>query len=215
MRTKTLLAIAAVMAACVATSEAQVFSVNAVGYVTKTIPTNSFALISNPLRAATNTIDALFAGVPDGTQVFLFNTASGFQSGTFDSLDGSFGAIGQRELLPGQGAFVRNPSTTEPLQITFVGEVMQGNLETQMPAGFSIVSSQVPQAGTAAELQFPQVSDGDQVYKFNAATQTYQISTFDELDGAFSPPVTLEVGEAVFVRLNAARTWTRNFSVNP
>ena len=47
---------------------AQVFSVNAVGYVNKTIPANGFAMISNPLKAADNTIDKLFAGVPAGTR---------------------------------------------------------------------------------------------------------------------------------------------------
>jgi hypothetical protein len=217
MRTKTLLLIAAVGAAGVATSMAQVFSVNAVGYVNKTIPANGFAMISNPLRAADNKIDALFAGVPNGTQVYRF-TATGFQVGTYDDLDESFGAIGQTELLPGQGLFVRNAQTT-PLTITFVGEVPQGTLTTQMPVGFSIVSSQVPQAGDAAALNFPRnkatgLSNGDQVYKFLTDTQQYQVATYDDLDDAFNRPVTFDVGEAVFVRLASPVTWTREFSVN-
>ncbi len=65
MRTKTVILIAAVCAAGAATSMAQVFSVNAVGYVNKVIPAGGFAMVSNPLRAATNTIDALFANVPN------------------------------------------------------------------------------------------------------------------------------------------------------
>lgn len=225
MRTKTLLLIAAVGAAGAVTSMAQVFSVNAVGYVNKTIPANGFAMISNPLKAATNTINALFAGVPNGTQIYVYTPGKGYDVGTYDDLDQSFGAtVGPMTLLPGQGVFVRNPGTS-PLTITFVGEVPQGTLNTAMVAGLQIVSSQVPQAGTAAELNFPNklahgLTAGDQVYKFivndpvPANNQKYQVSTFDDLDDNWAPPVSLDVGEAVFVRLAKAVTWTRQFNVN-
>jgi hypothetical protein len=120
--------------------------------------------------------------------------------------------------MPGQGVFVRNPAAN-PVTITFVGEVMQGNLSTQMPANFSIVSSQVPQAGTAEQLNFPRnaatgLTAGDQVYKFLPASQSYSVSTYDDLDDKFDKDVTFEVGEAVFVKLGKATTWTRQFSVN-
>lgn len=218
MRTKTLLLIAAVSAAGAATSMAQVFSVNAVGYVNKTIPANGFAMISNPLTAATNTIDALFAGVPNGTQVFKYTPGSGYTSGAFDDLDQNFGAFGSTQLLPGEGVFVRNPGGT-PLTITFVGEVPQGALSTPMVAGFQIVSSKVPQAGTAAELGFPSkaadgLTAGDQVYKFNPTSQSYVVSAYDDLDDDWAPPVSFDVGEAVFVKLAKPVTWTRQFSVN-
>jgi len=216
MRTKTLLVIAAVSAAGVATSMAQVYSVNAVGYVNKTIPAGQFMMISNPLNAATNTIDALFAGVPNGFQVYKYVTGTGYSIGTYDDLDQSFGALGKEELKPGQGVFVRNPSTS-PVTITFVGEVPQGQLDTPMVAGLQIVSSQVPQAGGTADLNFPDklaegVSAGDQVYKF--VDGKYAISTFDDLDDNWSPTFTLDVGEAVFVRLAKPVTWTRSFNVN-
>jgi len=224
MRTKTLLLIAAVGAAGAATSMAQVFSVNAVGYVNKTIPANGFAMVSNPLKAATNTIDALFAGVPDGTQVYIYTPGTGYTVGTFDSLDNSFGAAGKTTLLPGDGVFVKNPSAS-PLTITFVGEVPQGTLTKAMVAGFQIVSSQVPQAGTPAELSFPHtaaqgLTAGDQVYKFvtqdptPANNQKYLVATFDDLGDDFDKPLTFDVGEAVFVKLAKPVTWTRQFSVN-
>jgi hypothetical protein len=216
MRTKTLLLVAAISAAGAASSMAQVFSVNAVGYVNKTIPAGQFMMISNPLNAATNTIDALFAGVPNGFQVYKYTPGTGYTIGTYDDLDMSFGPLGSQELLPGQGVFVRNP-TTSPVTITFVGEVPQGNLSTPMVAGLQIVSSQVPQAGNTTDLNFPDstadgMTNGDQVYKF--VNGTYDIATFDDLDDAFDKNFTLDVGEAVFVKLGKAVNWTRDFNVN-
>jgi hypothetical protein len=216
MRTKTLLLVAAIGAAGAATSMAQVYSVNAVGYVNKTIPAGQFMMISNPLNAATNTIDALFAGVPNGFQVYKYTPGTGYTIGTYDDLDMSFGPLGSQELLPGQGVFVRNP-TTSPVTITFVGEVPQGNLSTPMVAGLQIVSSQVPQAGNTTDLNFPDstadgMTNGDQVYKF--VNGTYDIATFDDLDDKFDKNFTLDVGEAVFVKLGKAVNWTRDFNVN-
>lgn len=216
MRTKTLLLTAIVSAAGVASSMAQVFSVNAVGYVNKTVPANGFAMVSNPLNAADNTIDKLFAGVPNGTQIYLYTPGSGYQIGTFDDLDNSFGDVGKLKLEPGQGAFVRNP-TGAAITITFVGEVPQGNLVTPMVAGLQMVSSKVPQAGTLPELSFPNklahgLTAGDQLYQYT--TTGYNVATFDDLDDNWDKAITLDVGEAVFVRLQKPVQWTRQFSVN-
>jgi len=227
MRTKTLLLTAALSAAGVATSMAQVFSVNAVGYVNTKIPANGFALVSNPLNAADNTVNKLFAGVPAGTQVFIYSRTAanglnaGFNAGTYDDLDNAFlpAAVGNAQILPGSGVFVKNPTANE-LTITFVGEVKQGNLVTELNPGLQIVSSQVPQAGTAKELGMPStteqgLSPGDQLYQFNTTTQTYDVSTFDDLENGFLPALkTLNVGDAVFLKLAKAATWTRNFNVN-
>jgi hypothetical protein len=217
MRTKTLLTIAALCAAGVASSQAQVFSVNAVGYVNKTIPANSFAMIANPLQAATNTINALFAGVPEGFSVYVYQPGTGYSIGAFDALEGGFTppAVGNYELLPGGGVFVKNP-TAQPVSITFVGEVLQGTpLTTPLVAGLQIVSSKVPQAGTPAVLGLT-AAPGDAIYLYDVATQKYTISGYDDLEeGGFSPiPRALEVGEAFFLKKGAAGTWSRNFTVN-
>jgi hypothetical protein len=225
MRTKTLLLIAAVAAAGAATSMAQVFSVNAVGYVNKTIPGGGFAMINNPLKAATNTIDALFAGVPAGTQVYVYTPGKGYDVGTYDDLDSSFGpTVGPMTLMPGQGVFIRNPGTT-PLTITFVGEVPQGTLTTPMVTGLQMVSSQVPQAGSYTDLNFPNklahgLTAGDQLYKFvindpvPANNQKYVVATFDDLDDNWDRALNFDVGEAMFVSLQKPVTWTREFNVN-
>jgi hypothetical protein len=216
MRTKTALLIAAVCAAGIATSSAQVFSVNAVGYVNKEIPGNGFAMVANPLKAATNTINALFTGVPPGFQVYIFQKqGQAFDVGAFDDLEGGFvpASVGNAELLPGQGVFVKNP-TAQAITITFVGEVMQGHLTTDLVPGLQIVSSQVPQAGTATELGLTGAL-GDQIYQFNTATQQYDVSSYDDLENSFLPALKpLGVGEAFFLRKAAAGQWVRDFNVN-
>jgi hypothetical protein len=216
MRTKTLLLTAALSAAGIATSMAQVFSVNAVGYVTKTIPGNGFALISNPLIAADNSIGALFSPAPAGLQVFKFDSGTGsFAITTFDDLDGAFlpADVAALTVVPGEGVFVRNPTGSD-ITITFVGEVPQGSLSNPLPAGLSIRSSQVPQEGTAEDLGLVGVA-GDQVFQWNIANQGYDVSTFDDLDNAWLPPLgTLAVGEAFFLSKLAAGSWDRTFDVN-
>jgi hypothetical protein len=196
---------------------AQVYSVNAVGYVNTTIPKgNKLALISNPLDAGAgnNTIANLFKGAPDGTQVYKY-VGTTFVTATFDALDGAFtpADAANTAIVPGEGVFVRNTSSQD-LVVTFVGEVPQGKLDNVYPKGLSIRSSMVPQKGTAAALGFVGV-DGDQIYQFDTTTQGYNTSTFDGLDNAWSPALKeLAVGEAFFLRAANGGTWTRTFSVN-
>jgi hypothetical protein len=211
-----LLLSAAIGAAGIATTSAQVYSVNAVGYVNTKVPGGGFAMISNPLNAADNSINKLFTGVPGGFQVYVFNPTTGYTTLTFDDLDQSFGPAGDTtKLEPGQGVFVKTPAGPD-VTITFVGEVPQGNLQTPLVAGFQIVSSKVPQAGTATELGLPGAA-GDQVYQYDAATQNYITSTFDDLDNKYLNPAgeaKFGVGEAFWLKKTAAGSWDRQFSVN-
>jgi len=214
MRTKTLLLTAAVTAAGVATSMAQVFSVNAVGYVNTTLKPK-FNLISNPLRASNNSVGELFknmqGGVPPNLQVYKFN-GTAFTTATFDSIDLAFDKT--FDIMPGEGVFVNNPTTTDKV-LTFVGEVEQGNLVNPIPAGLSIRSSMVPQEGTVTVLGLPNgTTASDQIFQFNATTQAYTTASWDTIDGAWDRVITLKVGEAVFLRRSAAASWNRTFNVN-
>jgi len=217
MRTKTLLLTAAVSAAGIATSMAQgVFSVNAVGYVNTKVPAGKYALISNPLDAGAgnNTIANLFKGVAAGTQVFKYD-GKGFKTATYDDIDNAFlpADAAATEVKPGEGVFIRNAGSQE-LQITFVGEVPQGTLNNPIPAGLSIRSSIVPQAGDVNALGLKGAA-GDQLFKFVVAKQSYDVFGFDDIENNWLPSVpTVDVGEAFFYRSNAGGTWTRTFSVN-
>jgi hypothetical protein len=213
MRTKTLLLTAALSVAGIATSKAQaVYSVNAVGYV-NTALLAGYNLISNPLdNKATdgNKVKTLFASLAGGSQIFIFNSATGkYDTAQVDEFSGEItGTAANFDLKPGDGAFVRVDAAAT---ITFVGEVPAGQLSNPIPVGFSIKSSQVPQAGTATALGFP-AADGDQIFVFNESTQKYATSTYEF--GAWDTDPTIDVGEAVFVRTDAAKNWTRNFVIN-
>lgn len=211
MRTQLLLATAALAALGAFSASAQVYSVNAVGYVNVTVPAGAgrFALVANQLNASpNNAISNIFAGVPEGTLVYSWGGSS-FTIATFEFGEWSNGGV---EVGPGSGAFIRNPGATA-VTVTFVGEVPQGTLTTTYPAGFTLLSSKVPQAGALqATLGFTP-GEGDIVYKWNVADQRYDLSTFEFGEWAPSAP-SLAVGEGFFLKANAAGTWTRNFSVN-
>lgn len=209
MRTKTLILTAALGLVGIATSVAQVYSVNAVGYVNVAVPVG-FSMIANPLDAGTgnNVVSKLFASVPEGTTIYKFNSTTGSYSiNTFE-----FGEWGNaaETMAPGDGAFIKN-TTAAAFTVTFVGEVMQGNLSNPIPAGLSIKSSMVPQSGKLdADLKFP-VAEGDTVYQFNNSKNGYDLATFEF--GEWAAPVP-KVGESFFVKKAAAADWTRTFSVN-
>jgi len=219
MRTKALLLTAAFSAAGVATSMAQaVYSVNAVGYV-NTVIHPGFNLISNPLKATDNTIATLFKGSPVDTAVYKYIPGTGFAIAQYDGdvlafLPASAAAL---TVVPGEGVFVKNPTAAD-FTITFVGEVSQNQGTTKLshaiPKGLSIQSSEVPQAGTAADLGLVGSAD-DTVYQYDTTTHGYKISSFDGDTLAWAPPLgTLKVGEAFFFKSALGGTWIRDFNVN-
>jgi len=220
MRTKTLLLTAALAAAGIATSKAQVFSVNAVGYVnTSLVP--GFNLISNPLDNKNgNVIQDLFKNItptiPNALTIYKFVNGA-YKFAKYDDLAQSFSGGAETlsvDPLKGEGVFVNVPGSAT-LQATFVGEVPQGNLSVPLVKGFQIISSPVPQAGDATALGLKAVAQqGDTLYKWDPAAKKYIVSKFDDLVGDFGTPVTIGVGEAFFYNSAAAKNWTRTFSVN-
>lgn len=208
---------AALVAAGSIAANAQVFSVNAVGYVNKTVPAKGLALVSNPLIAQTNTVAGLLTGqVPEGTVVFLWNTTTKkYDSVSYQGADFGWDGPSTTEVKPGGGMFIKNPGATD-IKVTFVGEVPQGTpLTTQLVPGLQIVSSQVPQAGTPADLGLT-ANEGDKIYFWNTTTQKYDVAAYQGADFGWDPPLkTVDVGDAFFLSRTQAGTWTRNFTVSP
>jgi hypothetical protein len=215
MRTKTLLLTAALCAAGAASSMAQVYSVNAVGYVNVSLPLASgrpstFALIANPLNGTNNLLTTILPAPPETTRIYLF------RSGAFEIHEFSFGAYDTDTAInPGEGFFIEldNASATDPTVLTFVGEVPQGTLENPLPSGFSIRSSIVPQAGLLTADLGLTPGEGDRTYQFDRATQSYDISEFSF--GAWDSQPNVQVAESFwYERAGDATTWSRTFSVN-
>jgi hypothetical protein len=84
----------------------------------------------------------------------------------------------------------------------------------QVGAGYQLVGSKTPQAGSlTGPLKFP-VVDGDQVYLWKG--NKYAIYTADSLNepapwGAEIP--TVDIAEGFFSRKAAAANWVQNFTV--
>jgi len=218
MRTKTLLLTAALSVAGIASSMAQVYSVNAVGYVNKTIHPG-FNLVSNPLMQSNNTLNVLLPAPPNQTQVYTFTPGpgGGFQRRTFDTDIGGWDPDGLGTIDFGGGAFINNQSGSS-FVLTSVGEVAQGTLANPVPAGFSILSSKVPQTGLVTDVLLFPPANQDAVYKFvntGVPGGGYQRSIFDTDIGDWDPiQPSIEVGEAMFVSSVAGHIWTRTFTVN-
>ncbi len=217
MRTKTLLLTAALFAAGIAASMAQVYSVNSVGYVNKTLVTG-YSLISNPLNGTNNLLSTILPAPPDGTSVLKWDPAAqGFSSTSPLYIDG-LGWLDDMAFNPGEGFFVSNPGSS--VTVTFVGEVPQGSLTNGIAGGaYTLLANVVPQAIAldAPEVNFPAL-DGDSVLLWNPAAQTFSDVSPLYIDGlGWLPSAPLPaVGEGFFLSsaLGAPRSWVRTFSVN-
>jgi hypothetical protein len=239
MRTKTLLLTIALGAAGVAASSAQVYSVNAVGYVNLSI-LSGYNLIANPLNGTDNNLNTILPLANDGDGTTIFRFKPGIQNyGDAIQFFAGFGWFtvdvdpNWLVLPPGEGVFIQpGPSTPVPLNVTFVGEVPQGTLTTDLVGNgaYQILSSVVPQAlplgdgATPNTLQFPAV-DGDNVFIFNAATQTYKdpyqyfggfgwFSVNPDDPGPVGPTIPVATSFFVTKAGAASQQWTRNFTVN-
>jgi hypothetical protein len=213
MRTKTLLLTAALVAVGAASSMAQVYSVNAVGYVNVTIKPG-FNLIANPLVQTVKTLEALIPNPPDQTVYYKFSYGTGYSINTFDlSGVGAWDPNPAENVDLGGGGFLLNP-TASAFTVTFVGDVAQGTLTNPVGVGFNCISSKVPQAGTLTDLGYTPV-DGEVVYTFDAVLG-YTINTYDLSGvGGWDPAEpAIAVGEAFFASSPSAHPWTRAFSVN-
>jgi len=207
MRTKTLLLTAAICAAGVLSSmAANVTSVNVVGYVNVNVP-KGFSFIANQLVGASTSVKSLLttATVTDTESTVVYKWNAGFDGNTFDGADWD---NNDSTLNPGEGALIYAPAA---FTVTFVGEVKQGTLTTPVPAGFSIISSQVPQSGgLVTDLKFSPGAD-DIVYKWNSG---FDGNGFDGSAWDAGEP-TIDVGSAfLYYNAGAAKTWSRTFSVN-
>jgi hypothetical protein len=238
MRTKALLLTAALSAAGVATSMAQVYSVNAVGYVNRSV-NPGLAIVANPLNGTNNNLNTILPLAPDGSQdgvtIYRFNVA---QQNYSDAIQwvGGFGWFSANinedyTINPGEAFFLQN-SLAGPLNITFVGDVPQGSLHNPFPGANNLAlrSSQVPQEAPIGDpsqantLGFPAM-EGDTLYLFNPVTQSYKnayqfVNGFGWFSANADDPgpagPTIPVATGFFVQGVGAlsRSWDRTFSVN-
>ena len=196
-------------------SSAQVYSVNAVGYVNTTV-TPGFNLVVNPLNAGNNSISNLFQNmtpkVPAGSRIYFYNEASGtFETASYLPLKNAClpESVAAKEIRPGKGVLLFLGGQ-ESVTLTLVGEVLQGVLRNDLPPGYSIIGNQVPRPAV------PPGTPGDRIYKLNKTTGRYDMFTCANPGATWRPfPPIIGVGEAVFYFRagDTAGSWDQTFSV--
>jgi hypothetical protein len=228
MRTKTALITAALSLTGVATSMAQVYSINAVGYINLTLKPG-FNMVANQLnKSANNTLTEVFQGLPEGSQALKFDSSvQNYVIEFYDAENNRFvkedGVTpGTLTAAPGDGLFLFNGGAANAT-VTLVGEVPQGNLSVAIPSAFSLIATKSPQAlQLTAANSFPQEPEA-QYFGWNADAQNYTEIAFNDgsqwvkQDGTtpFLPIPAPAVGEGFFYFNPAAATsWVRDFSVN-
>lgn len=242
MRTKTLLILAALTAAGVATSMAQsVYSLNVVGYVNVPLLTSGGAapvtLVANPLMNANNNISNLFSvNIPNGSIIQRWcPTCNG---GDFDPVGYSYDAGSSSWvnsltsdhngfiLNPGEGIFFINAGGD--ITNTFVGDVIQGpytNILVQQNLA-NVIGSSAPLGGNWSNSIVSLVPANGDTMEFwdrikNGGDLADNALIYDAGASVWNATITLnqniDAGIGFFYfdgsGLTPPRVWVRNFSV--
>jgi hypothetical protein len=237
MRTKTLILSGIVAALSGASAMAQVYSLNAVGYINVDIPTG-FSIIADQLyltnQQTAQSIDAVFgqtllnggASTADpyvNCIVYPYTTAyvgaliveqvngtPAFWNNPAEAQGTSFN--------PGQACFIYNPGAD--FTMTFVGQVPQGSVTNQLQQGFNLISSIIPQTGAIdTDLGLvPGVNDIAYTYVSGHGYNTVNIyeSTGGPgfWSGGFSPTNTVGLGFFYYSASATPNKWVRTFTIN-
>jgi len=226
MRTKTLLAAAALVAAGAPSAMAQsnVYSLNVVGYVNvPLVGGGNFNMVANPLNNANNGITNIFTTASDGDQIYSWNAAIqdlGSTVYTYSSFAHTWD--GNRALRPGEAVFYLGTGGST-LTNTFVGDVVQGSYTNPVPiigsGSFNMIASSVPIGGSLTNAVVGiNSADGDQVYTWDVAVQDLgsSVATYSSFAHAWdNPNIAINPGIGFFY-LGTGPTqnpWVRNFTV--
>lgn len=219
MRTKSLLAAAAIVAAGALSSVAQsnVYSLNIVGYINVGVTNGNLHLLANPLKPSngdyniTNTVKLQDPG-SDGTTLFQWNAGTS----SWDSylwFDG-FGWFPDANQNLGEGFFLQ-PTLTQT--ITLVGEVQTGTSTNVIPTGLKLLGNKVPVAGP--EPGGAVGHDGDTVFTWDVPGNQWVSTLYFDGYGWFDNTAetngpSLKVAEGFFFQnTGGALNWIK--TLNP
>jgi hypothetical protein len=236
MRTKTLLAAAALVAAGALTSQAQnVYSLNVVGYVNLTLKPG-YNLVANQFSNSTTLIANVLTnitGLPDGSTFFSWN--AGAQDFTQPAnwigtppdgpawYNADYTAFATATAPRGNSYFIYNAGNANAT-LTLVGEVPQGTTSVAVPNNYGFLADVTPTSGQILTNGFP-IADDSTIALFDATAQDYT----QPLNGIATPPdgpawynadftavvpFAPAVGQGFLYRtIHGASTWNRNFTV--
>lgn len=138
-----------------------------------------FSTVANHLNHGNNTLAELFPNVPEGTLFYKYDGRGGY---TINAFHGGAWMRPNETFLPGEGAFIRNPSAD--FNVTFTGTKPSSSLLPPIYGSLNFLSFPVP-----SETALPRPNPGEAIFRWMAGSQTYRTSTFDDLDNAWIPPL--------------------------
>jgi hypothetical protein len=220
MRTKTILLSGVVAALSGASLMAQVYSLNAVGYINVTVP-NGFSIIADQLYSVNQStpqyisplLDSqLLDGAHNGVEIFKYSPTSGYTT-LITTSGGWAGPASTTTLNPGEAVFIYNPFPTN-LTLTFVGQVPQGSLTNTLLQNFNLASSIVPQAGAVDSALGLTPHAGDEVFLYDSVNgySTF-IAVTSGWAGGVAPNPAVGQGFFYYTGNAAGVSWTRTFTV--
>jgi hypothetical protein len=234
MRTKALLATAAVIASGVVTSMAQVYSANIVGYINLNLVTK-YNLVTVQLSGPTNQVNPALANstLADNSLLYQWDFTNKKYAQALTSFggqwyDASFN-LATNPVVLGQAFYIFNAGTAAAT-LTLVGDVPQGSITTSVVNGYGFYGDPVPVAQDISTNGFP-IADNSLLYTWNPTTQKYNQaltgysaatasagglgSTQGFFDANFSRVSVVPGVGLGFVYFNASttnNTWVRNFT---
>jgi len=202
----------AALAFSLATSQAQVYSANIVGYANVVLPGNAaYSLIENPFDDGNgDQLTNLLTTLPNQSSVTtwngsVFNAPIPFQLGAWQ---------GNTQLPPGVGFFVKNGKAGSPtVTNTFVGNVIVnvGASDTNaLAAGYNLVGSQIPYAGDLTSdtnlALYDILANQSSITTWGGAT--YNAPVPFQL-GAWQGTAPVVVAQAYFIKSKFATNWVQ------
>jgi hypothetical protein len=240
MRTKTLLIAAAALAVGVATSMAQTYSQNVVGYYNLNLVAG-YNMVSVQFAVGnSNGASEIFPNIPDGTEMFtwdknnaayvynFYDTQGGLTAPAVSWYMADYGTLtNQPVLVPGQSVFL---FLTSPVTNTVVGAVVNTNIDN-LVNGYNMVASALPLGGATTNNLFNMATlpDGTELFTWDPVAQKYNYNFYDTQSGSTTPanswymadygtltnaPI-FSVGQGMFFFTTATFTWTQTYTNTP
>jgi sulfur relay (sulfurtransferase) DsrF/TusC family protein len=192
-----------------------VVSKAAAGFVVLEFP-YGFSMRANQLLTGNDTVWGLLGTLlPDGVMLYKYNGTK-YEINTYFVVGAeSLWGDPNMTLEPGEGFIVRN-AYVDTYYLAIVGQVPEGRLVNQIPVGWSMQASQVPQAGRLDLLLGLPLVHGDNIDLYITELYDYEAHV---TDGAGNWPIggppMVWLGESFWIYTSTAREWVREFSTRP
>jgi hypothetical protein len=240
MRTKTLLIAAAALAVGIATSMAQTYSQNVVGYYNLNLLTGYNMVSVQFAVGVSNGASEIFPNIPDGTALLTwdpigvqyvynyYDTGGGSSAPAASWYMADYNTLTNQPVLKtGQACFLLLPS---PVTNTVVGAVLNTNTDNLI-AGYNMVASSLPLGGATTNNLFNMASlpDGTALLTWNQSAVQYVYNYYDTGGGSSTPanswymadyntltnaPI-FSVGQGMLFLTPSTWAWTQTYTNTP